>query len=93
MVTMQGDKDMEKKSNFIGQSQAGVNGLTNGDLRKAPASESPRALTGASEPTEMSSPPLRLLDGLPARRIELRYWVALLVLGLAIWAAILFWLV
>jgi hypothetical protein len=79
---------MEDKTNFDEQGQTGVNRLTGGDLRETPVNESSRA----SELIEMSSPPAHTLDGLPARRIELRYWAALLALGLAIWAAIIFWL-
>jgi hypothetical protein len=83
---------MEDKTNFGEQRQTGVNRLTGGDLRETPVNESSRAFAGASESIETSSPPAHTLDGLPARRIELRYWAALLALGLAIWAAIIFWL-
>jgi hypothetical protein len=83
---------MDNKSNFSEEGQTGVNRLPGDDLHEAPFNESPRALADASEPIETRSPLLRTVDGLPARRIELRYWVALLALGLAIWAVIIFWL-
>jgi hypothetical protein len=83
---------MENKTNFGEEGETGVNHRTGGDLPETPVNESSRALAGASEPMETGSPPAYSLDGLPARRIELRYWAALLALGLAIWAAIIFWL-
>jgi hypothetical protein len=83
---------MENKTNFGEKGQSGVNRLTGGYLREVPVNASSPALAGASEPMEASSPPAHAVGGLPARRIQLHYWAALLALGLAIWAVIIFWL-
>ncbi|MGL5838581.1 MAG: hypothetical protein ACRCY3_08790 [Sphingorhabdus sp.] len=82
---------MDKESTFGGQDRTDVNSLTSGDLHDNPVGESPRVMPIASDATGTAQPP-RTIDGLPARRIQLRYWVAMLALGLAIWAGIFFWL-
>jgi hypothetical protein len=92
MVSAEGNENMENKTNFGEEGQPGVNLAPGDDLREVPFNEAPRALADTSEPGEANSPLLQAVDGLPARRIELRYWVALLATGLAIWAAIIFWL-
>lgn len=84
---------MEKKSTLGGQNPTGVNGLTTSDLSETPMNESPCAFAGPMDVAEVVTPPLHSIDGLPARRIQLRYWVAMLALGLAIWAAIFIWLI
>jgi hypothetical protein len=83
---------MEKKSTLGGHGQTGVNSLTSGDLREAPLGESSRPLAGAAEAVEIASSPMPTFEGLPARKIQLRYWAALLAVSGLIWAAIIFWL-
>jgi hypothetical protein len=90
-VVSQGpEENMEKKSTLGGHGQTGVNSLTTGDLHEASLGESMRPLAGATDAVETVSSSASTFDGMPARRIQLRYWAMLLVIGALMWAAILF---
>lgn len=83
---------MDDRLNLTGHDGASVSGLASDDLYNAPVNKAPLAYAGTSEAAETVPVQPRLNDSLPARRIEFRYWAAALAFGLAIWAAILIWL-
>ncbi len=86
------DEEMEQKSTLGGHVGTGVDRLTGDALREAPVAESHSLLAGEASLGDTRSASTPTFDGLPARRIQFRYWFALLALGAAIWAVILFWL-
>ncbi len=93
MITMRGDEEMENNSDLDGHDPTRVNRLTIDDLRERTIGESPRVPgVGVDAADTVNASPVSV-DGLPARRIELRYWIALLAIGVAIWAAFFYWIV